>query len=79
MRSNFAKANIVKKLLSCKDFSVFWYDNVDSTNSEAKRLVKNTNSDVLVVSDCQTSGYGRKGNKFYSHLGTGHIFLFCIL
>ncbi len=48
------------------------YNSIDSTNSEAKRmLAENSGKDFLVLSDEQTAGRGRQGKSFYSPAETG--------
>lgn len=56
-----------------KDIDIILYDEIDSTNTEAKRLlysgeIKNF---TCLVSDYQTSGRGRTGKSFKSYKGTG--------
>ena len=56
---------------------IFYFDRVDSTNDEAKKLVKNYNIDSgLVISDHQNKGRGRFGNKWISGKGNfmGSVF-----
>ncbi len=51
---------------------VRYYDSIDSTNNQAKRLVNENNSNtLLVVADTQTAGRGRQGKSFYSPAKTG--------
>lgn len=51
---------------------VKYYDTIDSTNTQAKRLVTDGNDGVmLVVGDEQTKGRGRQGKSFYSPSKTG--------
>lgn len=57
---------------SCKDLKLYVYDQIDSTNNEAKRMVANGFSDIaLIVANEQTSGRGRLGREFYSPKNTG--------
>lgn len=52
---------------------------VDSTNNEAKRLIKSgRNTELLIVSEEQTAGRGRQGKSFYSPKNTG-IYMSLIL
>lgn len=52
--------------------SVRCYDAVDSTNTEAKRLLKaGLREPVLLVAEEQTAGRGRQGKSFFSPRGTG--------
>jgi len=56
------------------DYSVkvLYYPTVDSTNTQAKRLINDGEKDViLVVADEQTAGRGRQGKSFYSPPMTG--------
>ena len=57
--------------------AIFYFDNVDSTNDEAKKLIENFNVNLgLVISDCQKKGRGRFGNTWISMKGNfmGSIF-----
>jgi BirA family biotin operon repressor/biotin-[acetyl-CoA-carboxylase] ligase len=57
----------------------YYYDAVDSTSSEAKRLIKNgENEDFYVIADSQTEGRGQFGRSFFSPPGTGLYFSTCI-
>ena len=48
------------------------YDAVDSTNTEAKRLLKaGFHGPMVLVTEEQTAGRGRQGKSFYSPRGTG--------
>lgn len=53
--------------------SVFAYDEIDSTNTEAKRLLAGGRIELpaLVVAECQSGGRGRQGRSFYSPRGAG--------
>lgn len=52
--------------------SVLHYDVIDSTNLEAKRLIKSgVNLPLVIVADTQTAGKGRMGRQFYSPDKTG--------
>lgn len=56
------------------DFSceVHFFDSIDSTNNQAKRIVnEGNNKTLLVVADMQTAGRGRQGKSFYSPAKTG--------
>lgn len=47
-------------------------DEIDSTNEEAKRRIKNgAKNDFIIVARKQTAGKGRKGRSFYSPKDTG--------
>lgn len=55
--------------------SVHVFDEIDSTNTEAKRMVANGFfGDALLVAHTQTAGRGRMGRSFYSPNGTGAYF-----
>lgn len=46
---------------------VYFYDEIDSTNTQAKRLAEDgAPSGILVVSDCQVKGKGRRGRTWES-------------
>ena len=54
------------------DCDIIYYDSIDSTNTQAKRLVADGMDRVtLVCAGEQTSGRGRQGKSFYSPGGTG--------
>lgn len=51
---------------------VYYYEEIDSTNTEAKRLCgQNKGAGALVVADAQTAGRGRLDRSFCSPKGTG--------
>jgi len=57
--------------------AIFYFDNVDSTNDEAKKLIENFNVNLgLVISDCQKKGRGRFANTWISMKGNfmGSVF-----
>ena len=55
--------------------SVRVFDEIDSTNTEAKRMAQGGFSgDALLVANSQTAGRGRMGRSFYSPSGTGAYF-----
>ena len=59
--------------------ALIWYDSVDSTNTEAKRLAaKGVPHGTVVLSGHQTGGRGRMGRTFHSPAGKG-IYLSVIL
>lgn len=54
------------------EFSVLYYDVIDSTNLEAKRLIKSgAKLPLIITADTQTAGKGRMGRKFFSPSKTG--------
>jgi BirA family biotin operon repressor/biotin-[acetyl-CoA-carboxylase] ligase len=47
--------------------AIYYYDTLDNTNDEAKKLVENYNiSSGLIITDIQHNGRGRFGNKWVS-------------
>ena len=55
--------------------SLYVFDQLDSTNNEAKRIAEGQpDADALIVAEQQTAGRGRLGRSFYSPLGTGVYF-----
>ncbi len=59
--------------------TLYWYDEIDSTNTEAKRLAKNgAVHGTVLVAGCQTAGRGRLGRQFSSPGGMG-VYLSVIL
>ena len=55
------------------------FDETDSTNNQAKRLAEEgAEHGLLVLSDCQTSGKGRRGRSWDSKAGEG-IFMTLLL
>lgn len=61
--------------LLAPDFMPFVYDEVDSTNDEAKRLaIEYPNKNIIVVANAQRNGRGRRGRSFYSPCDTGVYF-----
>lgn len=54
------------------DCEVLFYETIDSTNTQAKRLINEGKNDVmLLVGEEQTAGRGRQGKSFYSPAKTG--------
>lgn len=61
-------------MLALDDFNNLEYlhfASIDSTNEEVKRRFPVYEKDILVISDSQTSGKGRKGRSFFSPPDTG--------
>lgn len=56
-----------------KNSDIIVYDSIDSTNTEAKRLLysENLKNFTILISDEQTMGRGRTGKSFASPKGTG--------
>lgn len=54
------------------NIKVAYYDETDSTNNQAKRLISSySGENLLVCAGRQTAGRGRQGKSFYSPEGTG--------
>lgn len=51
----------------------FWYEEIDSTMNEAKRLIQDgeIKDNAFIVADCQTSGRGTHGRRWVSPKGGG--------
>lgn len=63
---------VIKKGIPSDVSRVFLYEEIDSTNTEAKRYALSGGcAPALFVADRQTSGRGRMGRSFYSPEGTG--------
>lgn len=52
--------------LSARGLSLFWYDTLDSTNSEARRRAAELPLPAVLVADAQSAGRGRMGRSFFS-------------
>lgn len=65
--------DIIEEQLRKNDISVLLqtYSEVTSTNDIAKELAMTSQNDMVIVSDYQTIGRGRRGRVFYSPKGTG--------
>lgn len=74
-QNNILSIPLIKKDLKY-DLDIHIYDEIDSTNDEAKRLLNDKN--MLIISNCQTKGKGRQGKSFYSPKDTG-IYLSLVL
>lgn len=69
----------LKRLVGRKGIEVRVFDEIDSTNSEARRMLANGFAgEGMIISDCQTAGRGRQGKAFYSPAGEG-IYMTVIL
>ena len=56
---------------------LFFYDTLDSTNNEAKRLLANgLKENAVIIANEQTAGRGRQGKSFFSPKNTGVYFSF---
>lgn len=70
-KNDILNAEIIKSKLE-SDLEVIYYPSIDSTNTQAKRLiVEGKDNDMLLVADEQTAGRGRQGKSFYSPALTG--------
>lgn len=69
--NDILNAELVKSKLD-EDIEVIYYPTIDSTNTQAKRLINEgkTNT-MLLICDEQTNGRGRQGKSFYSPALTG--------
>ena len=69
---------MIQKVNLPSSFQLFSYDNVDSTNEEAKRLAKKGIPDGAIVwAKEQSSGIGRRGRKWVS--AKGNLFFSILL
>ncbi|MCR5829707.1 MAG: biotin--[acetyl-CoA-carboxylase] ligase [Lachnospiraceae bacterium] len=50
---------------------LYYFNTIDSTNLEARRMLKNTSSPFVVVAGEQTAGRGRCGKSFFSPMNSG--------
>ena len=65
-------ADIISSALRVDGIRVDVFDEIDSTNSEARRQIEQgKTSPALIISDTQTGGRGRMGRSFYSPASTG--------
>lgn len=74
---NLSVAGIRKDLREeLKDIDLIVFDSIDSTNTEAKRMLysQKVKNFTVLVSDEQTGGRGRQGRNFSSPKGTGIYF-----
>ena len=53
---------------------IIWLDNVDSTNTEARRRIANIDNLSVLSARCQTSGRGQRGNTWTSAPGENMTF-----
>lgn len=69
---NILSKTAVESYAKNKNIEVFVFDEIDSTNSYAKRMVSSgISGPKLIIADSQTTGRGRLGREFYSPKGTG--------
>lgn len=58
-----------------ENVKLYFYESIDSTNNEAKRLLAGgLESNALIIANEQTAGRGRLGRDFYSPKNTGLYF-----
>ena len=73
--SDVLSVDMITKLLNEKgDYNrpIYYYDEIDSTNRQAKRLaLEGAVSGTIVISETQSEGRGRNGKSFYSPKGSG--------
>ncbi len=65
-----SKENILKHLDRLSVPEIIIFDEIDSTNAEAKRLAKSKDY-AFVIANSQTNGRGRLGRNFYSPKDNG--------
>ena len=62
----------IRSRLHTDELQIRIYDQIDSTNKEARRLAEQgVNEPILLIARAQTSGRGRMGREFYSPADTG--------
>ena len=62
----------IRSLLHTSDMQIRIFDEIDSTNKEARRLAEQgIDERLLLIARVQTSGRGRMGRDFYSPADTG--------
>ena len=54
--------------------SIIWYDSVDSTNDEARRLISGIDNLSVLAAEHQTAGRGQRGNKWSGGFGENLTF-----
>lgn len=68
------KEQIIAKLPNTHPWAdkLFWFDTIDSTNTEAKRMAQaGAPQGTVLIADLQTGGRGRQGRSFSSPAGQG--------
>lgn len=63
--------NYISSLLQAAGVKTYWFKKIDSTNSEAKRLINSNKYTLptLIGSERQLSGYGKLNRRFISEIG----------
>ncbi len=70
--SDILSVEKISELMRTKDLRIEIFDDIDSTNTEARRQAERCESSpVLIVSKAQSAGRGRMGRSFYSPADTG--------
>ena len=70
--SDILSAERISELMQTKNLRIEIFDNIDSTNTEARRQAERGGSaPALLVAKAQSSGRGRMGRSFYSPSDTG--------
>ena len=64
-------SNKIKEILSLNNFNLVHLDTVESTMKEIKKYIGSKN--ICMIADEQTSGVGRRGNKWISPKGNIYI------
>jgi BirA family biotin operon repressor/biotin-[acetyl-CoA-carboxylase] ligase len=59
---------------AARDFSVYVFDEIDSTNTEAKRRAMDGEARAILAARRQSAGRGRMGRSFYSPEDSGVYF-----
>lgn len=65
---------LLQQLIQKKDFPIFIFETLPSTNEYAKSLAQTQKKDALIIANEQTAGKGKQGKKFYSPKKTGIYF-----
>jgi len=74
-----SEANISAEIIPDLSIKVITLEEVESTNNEARRFaLDGVTEDLLIASDYQTKGRGRRGREFYSPKGTGLYMSFLV-
>ncbi|MDD6276748.1 MAG: biotin--[acetyl-CoA-carboxylase] ligase [Clostridia bacterium] len=62
----------IEEYLKSSNIDIYVYDEIDSTNLQSERFIKDGKDDIFaVIADSQTAGMGRQGKSFYSPSETG--------
>ncbi len=78
-RDILSAEGIRKHLVKFPGIPIYYFDEIDSTNRQAKELANAGSAEgTLVVADCQKAGRGRLGRSFFSPPGVGIYFTLII-